>query len=148
MDYRVFYPTALIIIFIFVMDKKIHQGRNIKRFREMLGKKQETMAAELGGDWTQKKVSLLEAKEEIEPGILQEVAKALKIPAAAIENFDEEAAINIVANTFSDEASAFAQNYKCTFNPLDKVVELYERQLKEKDDLIRDLLSKLPNSNK
>jgi len=114
----------------------------------MLGKKQETMAAELGGDWTQKKVSLLEAKEEIEPGILQEVAKALKIPAAAIENFDEEAAINIVANTFSDEASAFAQNYKCTFNPLDKVVELYERQLKEKDDLIRDLLSKLPNSNK
>jgi transcriptional regulator with XRE-family HTH domain len=123
------------------MDKKIHQGRNIKRFREMLGKKQETLAAELGADWTQKKVSLLEGKQEIEPAILQEVAKALKIPAAAIENFDEEAAINIVANTFSDEASAFAQNYKCTFNPLDKVVELYERMIKERDQEIEKLKS-------
>jgi DNA-binding XRE family transcriptional regulator len=37
------------------MSKTIHQGRNIKRFREMLGIKQEALAHELGEDWSQKK---------------------------------------------------------------------------------------------
>lgn len=48
------------------MDHKIHQGRNIKRFREMLGIKQEALALDLGDDWNQKKISLLEQKETIE----------------------------------------------------------------------------------
>lgn len=29
-------------------DKKIHEGRNVKRFREMLGIKQEALAFNLG----------------------------------------------------------------------------------------------------
>ena len=70
-------------------NSTIHQGRNIKRFREMLGIKQEAFAFELGDDWSQKKVSLLEAKEAIEPAILQQVSAVLKIPVEAIENFDE-----------------------------------------------------------
>ena len=48
------------------MPDTIHQGRNIKRFREMLGLKQEGLAYELGEDWSQKKVSLLEQKEVVE----------------------------------------------------------------------------------
>ncbi len=32
------------------MEKKIHQGRNVKRFREMLGIKQEALAFDLGDD--------------------------------------------------------------------------------------------------
>jgi hypothetical protein len=35
--------------------KAIHQGRNVKRFREMLGLKQDALAFELGDDWSQKK---------------------------------------------------------------------------------------------
>ncbi|HEX5551646.1 MAG TPA: hypothetical protein VFX43_00265 [Chitinophagaceae bacterium] len=34
---------------------KIHEGHNVKRFREMLGIKQEALAFDLGDDWTQKK---------------------------------------------------------------------------------------------
>ncbi|WP_243630223.1 hypothetical protein [Taibaiella soli] len=49
--------------------KHLHGGRNIKRFREMLGIKQEALAFELGDDWTQKKVSLLEQKESVEPAV-------------------------------------------------------------------------------
>ena len=30
------------------MEQKIHQGRNVKRFREMLGIKQEALAFDLG----------------------------------------------------------------------------------------------------
>ena len=53
------------------MEHKIHQGRNVKRFREMLGIKQEALAFDIGGDWNQKKVSLLEQKEIIEDALLQ-----------------------------------------------------------------------------
>lgn len=120
-------------------DKKIHQGRNVKRFREMLGMKQEALAAELGEDWNQKKISLLEAKEEIEPELLEQVAKVLKVPSEAIKNFDEQAAVNIISNSFHDEATAYSMNYKCNFNPLDKVVELYERMLKDKTEMIEKL---------
>jgi hypothetical protein len=44
----------------------------------------------------------LESKQEIEPEILDEVARALKIPVEAIKNFDEDAAISVVANTLTD----------------------------------------------
>jgi transcriptional regulator with XRE-family HTH domain len=125
------------------MNEKIHQGRNVKRFREMLGIKQEALAIELGDDWNQKKISLLEQKETIDDPVLQQVAAALKIPAEAIENFDEEQAVNIISNTFHDEAVAYAEQYKCQFNPIDKIVQLhdekialYERMLKEKDEMM------------
>ena len=44
-------------------NNKIHEGRNVKRFREMLGIKQDALAADLGDDWNQQRVSLLEQKE-------------------------------------------------------------------------------------
>ncbi|MET3025918.1 helix-turn-helix transcriptional regulator [Flavobacterium sp. UW10123] len=125
-------------------EKKVHQGRNIKRFREMLGIKQEALAFELGEDWSQKKISILEQKELIENDILNQVAKILKVPVQAIENFDEDSVINIVTNTFSDfkdnaVASPVAMNYNCTFNPLDKMVELYERMLEQQKEMIEKL---------
>lgn len=114
------------------MEKTIHQGRNVKRFREMLGIKQEGLALELGDDWNQRKISLLEQKEVIEPELLEQVAKALKVPAEAIKNFDEEAAINVIGNNYHDNSTSNV-NYHCTFNPIDKIVELYDALLKEKD---------------
>jgi transcriptional regulator with XRE-family HTH domain len=120
-------------------EKKIHQGRNIKRFREMLGLKQEALAAELGEDWTQKKISLLEAKEEIEPALLEQVARVLKVSKEAIENFDEEKAVQIISNTFNDSSVLNGINYYPTFNAVDKIVELYERMLKDKTDIIEKL---------
>ena len=84
--------------------KKIHEGRNVKRFREMLGIKQDALANELGDDWNQQKISLLEQKETIDPTILQQVSAALKIPVEAIQNFDEEQAVNIISNTFDNGA--------------------------------------------
>ncbi|WP_215224472.1 helix-turn-helix transcriptional regulator [Echinicola shivajiensis] len=125
--------------------KNIHQGRNIKRFREMLGIKQDALAHELGEDWSQKKISLLEQKESIEENILKQVAEILHIPVEAIQNFDEEQAVNVISNTFSshDTSTLNAVNPNCTFNPIDKIVQLYdekialyERMLKEKDEMM------------
>ena len=127
------------------MEKRIHHGRNVKRFREMLGIKQEAFAFDLGDDWNQRKVSQLEQKEEIDDTLLQQIAHLLKVPVEAIKNFDEEAAINIIGNTFQDGAIANAAtvNFHCTFNPIDKIVELYEEVLKverEKNALLERML--------
>jgi len=132
------------------MEKKIHEGRNVKRFREMLGIKQEALASELGDDWNQKKISLLEQKETLDAAILKDVATALKIPVEAIQNFDEEQAVNVISNTFTsnDTSTLNAINPNCTFhiNPMEKWLEsieeikqLYERWLKEKEQTIRTL---------
>jgi transcriptional regulator with XRE-family HTH domain len=117
------------------MPEKVHQGRAVKRIREMLQVKQETLATELG--ISQQSVSLLETKETIDPETLEQIAKTLKVPVEAIKNFNEEAAVNIIANTFQDESVAYAYNYKCTFNPLDKYVEVVEKNEKLYEALLK-----------
>ncbi|MRX41938.1 helix-turn-helix domain-containing protein [Flavobacterium sp. LC2016-23] len=125
------------------MEQKIHQGRNVKRFREMLGIKQEGLAFDLGNDWNQKKISMLEQKEVIENDILDQISLALKIPVEAFQNFDEEQAVNIIAHSFDNGSIGYQKNDTCTFNPIDKIVQLYdekialyERLLKEKDEMM------------
>ena len=131
-------------------NEKIHMGRNIKRFREMLGIKQEAFATELGEDWNQKKVSLLEQKEIIEDNLLEQVAKVLKVPVEAIKNFDEQAAI-VYFNTFNDNSlsnsnGAFSA-YQCTFNPIEKIVELYEALVKSEKEKV-EMLQKILDEKK
>jgi transcriptional regulator with XRE-family HTH domain len=134
------------------MEKKIHQGRNVKRFREMLGIKQEALALELGDDWSQRKISLLEQKEIIEPELLEKVAKVLKIPVEAIKNFDEDSAITVISSTFQDNAAV--QNNNPIFNPIkewleaiEEIKRLYIALLKEKDEKI-SMLEKILNERK
>jgi len=126
--------------------KKIHEGRNVKRFREMLGIKQDALAADLGDDWNQQKVSLLEQKETIDPALLEQISSALKIPAEAIQNFDEEQAIYNISCNFSDSAVNNNGVNIQHFNPIEKIVQLheekialYERMLKEKDEMMAKL---------
>jgi transcriptional regulator with XRE-family HTH domain len=123
--------------------KNIHEGRNVKRFREMLGIKQDALAADLGDDWNQQKISLLEQKETIDPTLLQQISSALKIPAEAIQNFDEEQAIyNISCNCSDSAVNNNGVNIQ-HFNPIEKIAQLheekialYERMLKEKDEMM------------
>jgi len=111
--------------------KKVHHGKNIRRFREMFGMKQEALAIELGEDWSQRKVSRLEENEVVEDDILDQIAQILKIPKEAIKNFTEEAAVNIISNTFTDNQFAgYTINNHPTFNPLDKLIEVMEENKK------------------
>ena len=134
------------------MEAKVHEGRNVKRFREMLGIKQDALAYELGEGWTQKKISQLEQKETIELPLLHEIANTLKIPVEAFQNFDEEQAINIISNTVNNNDNASGNSlfsYYPTISPIKQIVKLheekialYERMLKEKDEMM-DRLEKL-----
>jgi len=132
---------------------KIHEGRNLKRFRDMLGIKQETLAFQLGEDWSQKRISLLETKEKLEDHVLTEIAKFLKMPEEAIRNFDEKTALHNIRHNY-EQFAVKKEPFKDDFNSMAKLVEkmdamallytenkaLYERLLqkeKEKTTLIR-----------
>ncbi len=70
-------------------DKPVHEGRNVKRIREILGIKQDALAMDLG--LSQQAISQLEQKEALDGELLEKIAKILEVPVEAINNFDEEA---------------------------------------------------------
>lgn len=126
------------------VTKAVHQGKNVKRIREILGIKQDTLAIQMG--LTQQAVSQLEQKETLDSKQIEEIARILKVSPDIIRHMTDEAANNFI-NTFNDH-SGF--NFQCTFNPLDKYIEameankaLYERLLaseKEKSDMLQKVI--------
>ena len=117
--------------------KPKHIGRNISRIRELRGMKQEALAQALGTN--QQAISAMENSETIDEEKLVEVAKALGVTPEAIKNFSEEAMINYFNNNFYDNSHSTVGNTLCTFNPLDKVVELYERLVQAEKDKVEYL---------
>lgn len=119
----------------------MHIGRKIGRIRELRGMKQDALASELGV--SQQTVSKIEQSEKIEDAMLEQIAKVLGLPSEGIKNFSEEAVFNIIGNTFTENSSN-NNNYLCSINPLDKVIELYERLLqseREKVELLKNINS-------
>lgn len=142
-------------------ETRVHEGRNIKRFREMMGIKQDALAWELGENWNQQRISLMEQQPVVDKDVLERVAEILKVPADALRNFSEEMAINIITSTVNNSAhdSAVMHNDNGSggavfnINPLEKWIEaldenkaLYERMLKEKDEMIVRLEKLLENN--
>lgn len=123
---------------------KNHIGRKISRIRELRDMKQEALAAALGV--SQQTISNIENSESIEEEKLQEIAKVLGVTAEGIKNFNEETVLNIISNTFTshDSSTINAINIQPNFNPLDKVLELYERLLQAEKDKVT-YLEKLVN---
>ena len=112
--------------------KKCNHGANIRRWREWRNVNQDVLAEEIGV--SQATLSGYEKKETLEQEILDKIA-------VAITELDNAASINIVSSTLYDKAGSIFNNP--TFNPIDKVIELYneknalyERMLKEKDSVI------------
>lgn len=88
----------------------------------------------------------MEQKEKIDEKILEDVAKILNVPADAIKNMNDDSTTNYF-NSFSgnsvNNGAVFAFN--STFNPLEKMVDLYEALLKserEKIALLEKMLEK------
>jgi transcriptional regulator with XRE-family HTH domain len=119
--------------------KGSHIGRNIERLRNLRGIKQETLALTLG--ISQSEVSAIEKAEFMEEDLLNKVAVELGITAQIIKSFDESAAIYFIDNKIDNNASNNnAQDIHKVFNPIEQVVELYERLLaseKEKIELLK-----------
>ena len=128
-----------------IMSRR-HIGRNIQKIRVYLGMKQEALAADLGV--SQNVISKIEKESEIEEGLLNKIASVLGISAEVIKDFDVERAICNINNykdaTISPGATAtvYAAHTQ-QINPLEKLVELYERLLKseqEKIEILREAI--------
>lgn len=85
-------------------------------------------------------MSVLEQKEQIDLPVLEQISAILNVPVEAIKNFNEDKAIHNINNNFHDHA---IQNQ---FNPLEKIIELYEskialyeRMLEDKESMIQRL---------
>jgi len=125
-------------------NRSCHKYRSCKRTGKTRQRNSPIPGSFLWHYWNQKKISILEQKEVIEDSLLKQISAILKIPVEAFQNFDEEQAVNIIANTYSfqdfkDNAVASGFSYQPSFNPVDKMVELYERMLQQQKDMIEKL---------
>jgi len=116
--------------------KPNHIGRKIARIRELRGMKQETLAEELG--ISQQSVSTLEKSETLDADKLERVAQVLGVTKEGIENFSEETIFHNI-NNFNDNSvnNGPLNNFHCTFNPLDKLMEAYEENRKLYERLVQ-----------
>lgn len=119
------------------LTKPNHIGRKISRIRELRDMKQEALAQALGT--SQQTVSAIENSETIDDEKLQAIAEILGVSVEGIKNFSEEAVLNIIGNTLNDGSVINGNAYNCSFNPLDKVVELYERLVQAEKDKVEYL---------
>lgn len=120
-----------------------HVGQNLQRIRIYLGVKQDALATDTG--ISQQAISKIEQQADIEDETLKQLAEALGVSPELIKNFDEEKAVyninshNYREATINDGGSAIAAAQ--VFNPIEKIVELYERLLqseREKNELLKN----------
>lgn len=131
----------------------VHQGHNIRRVRRMKGMKQFALADAL--DMSQQNISRYESMPEIEEAMLQQFAKALGVPVETLKMMEENASTVVfennsvtnnnnaegtrsttsnATNAANDVNSANEDSSTNTFNPMEKIVELYERLLREQQE--------------
>lgn len=140
------------------------QGPNARLIRIGRNMTQEYLAVLTG--MSQSKISALELQDEIDDETLNKLAAALEVPVDFLKNFEMEEAISSynanhndtyeINQTNSDSATGnevirqkdvvqqkIVEKEENNYYPLDKVTELYERLLKEKEQQIEELRSLL-----
>ena len=120
--------------------KRKHIGRNEQSIRTSFGITQEELAAQLG--ISQQEVSKIENQEEIEEGLLSQIADVLGVSPEVIRDFDMEKAIYNIDNSYKDATiSEGGTAIVLQINPIEKIVELYECLLnseREKIELLKN----------
>ena len=136
-----------------IKTKNVHQGANVRKFRQLVGMKQTTFGEMLG--MNQQSVSRLEQKRVLEEDTLFKVANILHVAPDIIRNLEENpTSIVIENNTFQTGSSNVGvvenQRDNIVNHPVDQLMalnkeqaSLYERMLtieKEKNALLEKLL--------
>ena len=130
---------------------RVHHGRNIRRTRIEKDMNQEGLSELV--HLSQPAVSKYEKMKVIDDEMLQRFARALNVPFDYLKTLEEDAQTVVFENNTvnNSEQSAGGANISMgivksdtedsindsrvnNFNPIDKITELYERLLKEKDE--------------
>lgn len=132
----------------------VHHGHNIYRTRKSLDMKQEVLAQTLR--LSQPMVSRYENTRVIDDAMLVRFADALNVPVKFLKNMEDDAQTVVFENITNNENAGALANIGYTNtdnidnsvnnnNPIDKITELYERLLKEKDEKYAALERRLRN---
>ncbi|HVW99081.1 MAG TPA: helix-turn-helix transcriptional regulator [Candidatus Babeliaceae bacterium] len=106
-----------------------HIGKNIARLRGFRQLPQKEMASRL--NMAQQTYSAIESKEEIDDDLLERIADVLGFPVQALKELDSHSILSINQQG-GNAGSVFYQ-----YNPNEKMQELYERMLRDKDEIIK-----------
>jgi transcriptional regulator with XRE-family HTH domain len=123
-------------------NEPVHIGNNVRRIREMSGKKQYELAEEC--NLTPKQMSRLESSESVDDDQLEMIAKKLGVTSEFIRNFKEEHAINIIQHDITVQDNATNNGYQSQNinHPVDAFLEFFEkfiRKDKEKSQSLEEL---------
>jgi transcriptional regulator with XRE-family HTH domain len=95
--------------------------------------KQETLAKQLG--LRQQELSRIENSAEIKDELLERIADALGVSANTIRDFDSKPLVNSY-----NQSGGNVVNYQ--FNPIEKIIDLYEERIKDLQEIIALLKAK------
>ena len=129
------------------INSNVHHGQNIRRTRIEKNMNQDILSEKVS--MSQPTVSRYESMRIIEDDILERFAKALNVPKDYLKTLEEDAPSivfenNSITNNGGNNTQAglndeISNDNRITNNPIDKITELYERLLKDKDDMIAEL---------
>ena len=135
---------------------RVHHGHNIRRFRIEKNMNQEVLSQLV--HLSQSAVSKYEQMRVIDDEMLHRFSRALGVPFEYLKSLEEDAQTVVFENNTvnnNDQASAnigytedsdnSVDNRVNNFNPIEKITELYERLLKEKDEKYAALERRLQN---
>lgn len=95
--------------------------------------KQEALAIAIGTN--QQAISIIEGSETLDEEKLKKIADALGVTPEILKNFSEDAVFNMIGNIYNDNSSS-AINLGCTFNPFDKLLEVFDKNEKLYERLV------------
>ena len=146
---------------------RVHHGRNIRRTRVEKNMNQEGLSELV--HLSQPAVSKYEKMRVIDDEMLQRFARALNVPFDYLKTLEEDAQTVVFENntvndseqntggakinigtvkSYTEDTDSSNDNRVNNFNPIDKITELYERLLKEKDEKYAALERRLQNIEK
>ena len=96
-------------------EEKIHEGKNLKRIREIMGLKQEVLGRKCPGNYSQQRISEFENQWTIDEPTLQELAEGLGVTVEFIRAFNEEKAIYYIQHN-QDTSKQNSLNHFPTIN--------------------------------
>ena len=139
---------------------RVHHGHNIRRFRIEKNMNQEVLSQLV--HLSQSAVSKYEQMRVIDDEMLHRFSRALGVPFEYLKSLEEDAQTVVFENNTVNDSEQYTGGAKISlgtvksytegvdnrvnnFNPIDKITELYERLLKEKDEKYAALERRLQN---
>ena len=139
---------------------RVHHGHNIRRFRIEKNMNQEVLSQLV--HLSQSAVSKYEQMRVIDDEMLHRFSRALGVPFEYLKSLEEDAQTVVFENntvndseqytggakislgtvkSYTEDSDNSTDNRVNNFNPIEKITELYERLLKEKDEKYAALCS-------